>query len=152
MKKSSFLPAVSALALAAGFVPLAIAQTQILPCPPDTFTCRNVKVTVQGSQIVVDPAPVTVTGRTPPAVKIVWYLATPGYRFVDVTNNRPVNFPAAYFMSDDPRFCYPWTSDTVYVCTDWNADAFAYGTDYTLKVVPVSGGSPPTVTGRVVNN
>ena len=59
--------------------------------------CRNVKVTVQGNQISLDPATVTVTPRSPP-VKIVWYLATPGYRFVDLANDRPVNFAAQYFM------------------------------------------------------
>ena len=150
MRKQAFVPTVSVLAVAAGFASASFAQT--LPCPPNEFTCRNVKVTVQGNQIVLDPSTVTVTGRTPPAVKIVWYLATPGYQFVDVANNRPVNFPAAYFMSNDPRFCYLWTSNTVYVCTNWNADPFPYGTDYTLKVVGVSGASPSPVTGRVVNN
>jgi len=121
-------------------------------CNPDGGNCRNVKVTVQGNQISLEPATATVTPRASPAVKIVWYLATPGYRFVDQAGNRPVNFPAEYFKSDDSRFCYPWTSDTVYVCTNWNADAFPWGTDYTLKVQAVSGGAPLSVTGRVVNN
>lgn len=144
MNTSTFLRAVSVFALAAGFTSGAFAQA----CNPDGGNCRNVKVTVQGNQVSLDPATITVTPRAAPAVKIVWYLATPGYKFVD----QAVNFPAAYFMSNDPRFCYPWTSDTVYVCTDWNADAFPWGTDYTLKVEAVSGGGPQTVTGRVVNN
>jgi hypothetical protein len=148
MKKFAFLPVASVFALAAGFTSGTFAQA----CNPDGGNCRNVKVTVQGNQVSLDPATLTVNPRAAPAVKIVWYLATPGYKFVDQGSDRPVNFPAAYFMSNDPRFCYPWTSDNVYVCTDWNADAFAYGTDYTLKVQPVSGGSPATVTGRVVNN
>jgi hypothetical protein len=148
MKKLAFLPVVSVFALAAGFTSGAFAQA----CSPNDSNCRNVKVTVQGNQISLDPATVTVTGRAAPAVKIVWYLATPGYAFVDQTGDRPVNFPAAYFMSNDSRFCYPWTSNTVYVCTDWNADAFAYGTDYTLKVKAASGSSPPPASGRVVNN
>ena len=76
-------------------------------------------MTVQGNQISIEPATVTVTGRTSPAVKIVWYLATPGYKFVD----KAADFTSAYFMSNDSRFCYPWT-DIAYVCTDWNADAF----------------------------
>jgi len=170
-KKSTLLSDISVLALAGGFAttaalagsafavglfkpvttaaPAMIAQPA---CAPDAMGCRNVKVTVQGNQISLDPATVTVTPRSPP-VKIVWYLATPGYRFVDLANDRPVNFAAQYFMSNDPRFCYPWTSDTVYVCTDWNADPFPWGTDYTLKVQAISGGSsPPPVTGRVVNN
>jgi len=151
MKKSAFLPAAPVLALAAGLAQPTFAQLGPA-CGPQTPDCRNIKVTVQGNQVVLDPATLTVTGRRPPAVKMVWYLATPGYTFVDLPGNRPVNFPAAYFMSDDSRFCYPWTSPTVYVCTNWNADAFAYGTDYTIKVTPVSGGSPLTATGRVVNN
>lgn len=148
MKKSALLPAVSVFALAAGFASGAFAQA----CSPDVFNCRNVKVTVQGNQVVIDPATVTVTGRAAPAVKIVWYLATPGYVFVDQTGNRPVDFPAQYFMSNDSRFCYSWMSPAVYVCTNWNADAFAWGTDYTIKVVPVSGGSALSASGRVVNN
>ena len=148
MNKIGFLPAVSVFALAAGFTSVTFAQA----CNPDGGNCRNVKVTVQGNQVTLDPATLTVTPRASPAVKIVWYLATPGYRFVDQTGNRPVNFPAEYFKSDDPRFCYPWTSDTVYVCTNWNADAFPWGTGYTIKVQPVSGGSPLSASGRVVNN
>jgi hypothetical protein len=148
MKKLAFLPTVSVFALAAGFAGGALGQA----CSPDAVNCLNVKVTVQGNQISLDPATVTVTPRAAPAVKIVWYLATPGYRFVDQTGDRPVNFPAAYFMSNDARFCYPWTSNTVYVCTDWNADTFAWGTDYTLKVQAVSGASPSPASGRVVNN
>jgi hypothetical protein len=144
MKKSAFLPAVSVFALAAGFTSGAFAQA----CIPDGGNCRNVKVTVQGNQVSLDPATLTVTPRASPAVKIVWYLATPGYTFVD----QAANFPAEYFKSNDPRFCYPWTTNTVYVCTDWNADAFAWGTDYTLKVQAVSGGSPLSASGRVVNN
>jgi len=143
MKKFAFLPAVSVFAIAAGFTSGAFAQA----CNPDVFNCRNVRVTVQGSQISIEPATVTVTGRAAPAVKIVWYLATPGYKFVD----KAVNFPAAYFMSNDSRFCYPW-GDTAYVCTNWNADPFPWGTDYTLNVQAVSGASPSPATGRVVNN
>jgi hypothetical protein len=148
MKTFAFLPAVSVFALAAGSTSGAFAQA----CNPDGGNCRNVKVTVQGNQITLDPATVTITGRTAPAVKIVYYLATPGYRFVDQAGDRPVNFPSGYFMSNDPRFCYPWTSNTVYVCTDWNADGFPYGTDYTLKVQAASGSNPSPATGRVVNN
>ena len=144
MNKSTLLSAVSLLALAAGFAPGVFAQA----CTPDAPDCRNIKVTVQGNQVVLEPATLTVTGRRAPAVKMVWYLATPGYMFVD----RPVDFPAAYFMSNDSRFCYSWMSPTVYVCTNWNADAFAWGTDYTIKVVPVSGGSALSASGRVVNN
>ena len=144
MKKSAFLSAVSVLALGATFSPETFAQA----CNPEGPFCRNIRVTVQGNQVVIDPATLTVTGRSPPAVKMVWYIATPGYTFVD----QSVNFPAQYFMSNDSRFCYLWTSNTVYVCTNWNADAFAWGTDYTLKVTAVSGGSPPAATGRVVNN
>ena len=152
MKESAFLSAVSVVALAAGFTPGTFAQALAPACAPDAPDCRSIRVTVQGNQVVIDPATPTVTARRPPAVKIVWYLATPGYKFVDLSGDRLVNFPAAYFMSNDSRFCYPWTSDTVYVCTNWNADTFAYGTDYTLKVTAVSGGSPPPVTGRVINN
>ncbi len=148
MKKSAFLPAVSVFALAAGFTSVAFAQV----CNPDALNCRNVKVTVQGNQVTLDPPTLNVTGRASPAVKIVYNLMTPGYMFVDQAGNRPVNFPSGYFMSNDPRFCYPWMSNTVYVCTNWNADAFPWGTDYTLKVVPTSGGSPLSATGRVVNN
>ena len=148
MKKFALLPAVSVFALAAGFTSGAFAQA----CVPNDANCRNVKVTVANNQVVLDPATVTVTGRAAPAVKIAYYIATPGYRFADQTGDRPVNFPSGYFMSNDPRFCYMWTSNTVYMCTDWNADAFAYGTDYTLKVQSASGASPPPVTGRVVNN
>ena len=144
MNKLTFLPAVSVFALAAGFASGAFAQA----CNPGVSNCVNVKVTVEGNKVSIDPATVTVTPRAKPAVKIVWYLATPGYTFVGET----VNFPAAYFMSNDPRFCYPWTSNTVYVCTDWNADAFPWCTDYTIKVQAVSGGSPFTATGSVVNN
>ncbi len=143
MKNLSFLPAVSVFTLAAGFTSGAFAQV----CNPDTFNCRNVKVTVEGNKISIEPATVTVTGRASPAVKIVWYLATPGYKFVD----KAADFPSAYFMSNDSRFCYPWT-DVAYVCTDWNADAFPWGADYTLKVQAVSGASPSPTTGRVVNN
>jgi len=148
MKRLALLSAISVSALATGFTSGVFAQA----CNPDGGNCRNVKVTVQGNQISLEPATATVTPRASPAVKIVWYLATPGYRFVDQAGNRPVNFPAEYFKSDDSRFCYPWTSDTVYVCTNWNADAFPWGTDYTLKVQAVSGGAPLSVTGRVVNN
>ena len=148
MKKLAFLPAVSVFALAAGFTSVTFAQA----CNPDGGNCRNVKVTVQGNQVTLDPATLAVTPRASPAVKIVYYLATPGYRFVDQTGNRPVTFPAEYFKSDDPRFCYMWTSDNTYVCTNWNADAFPWGTDYSIKVQPVSGGSPLSATGRVVNN
>jgi len=148
MKNSVFLSTVSVFALATGFAAGASAQA----CDPGAFNCRNVRVTVQGNQLSLDPATVTVTGRQPPAVKIVWYLATPGYVFVDQSGNRPVDFPAAYFMSNDPRFCYLWTSNTAYVCTNWNADAFPYGTDYSIRVQPVSGGSPLSASGRVVNN
>jgi hypothetical protein len=148
VNKLAFLPAVSVFALAAGFTSGAFAQA----CGTDVFNCRNVKVTVEGNQVSIDPATVTVTGRAAPAVKIVWYLATPGYKFVDQAGDRPVNFPAEYFMSNDSRFCYMWTSNTVYVCTDWNADQFAYGTGYTLKVQAVSGASPSPASGRVVNN
>lgn len=153
MKRSLLVTAVSALGFAAWMAPEAFAQSSGPPCGVGVFNCRNVKVTVDGGRVSLDPATVTVTGRQPPAVKIVWYLATPGYRFVDKPGDRPVHFPAEYFMSNDPRFCYTWMFETFnYVCTDWNADAFAWGTDYTLKVVPVSGGSPLTVTGRVVND
>lgn len=148
MNRSAFLPALSVLALAAGFAPATCAQSQL--CASDDANCRMVKVTVQGNQVVVDPPALAVTGRRAPAVKIVWVLATPGYKFVDASSDRPVNFPAAYFMSNDSRFCYPWTSDTVYVCTDWNADYL--DTDYTLKVVALSGSSPVPATARVVNN
>ncbi len=148
MKKSTFLPAVSVFAIAAGFTSGAFAQA----CNPDGGNCRNIKVTVQGNQVLLDPATITVTPRAGPAVKMVWYLATPGYVFVDQTGNRPVNFPAAYFMSNDSRFCYPWTSGATYLCTNWNADAFPWGTDYTLKVQAVSGGAPLSASGRVVNN
>ena len=148
MKNLAFLSAVSVSALAAGITSAAFAQV----CNPDGGNCRNVKVTVQGNQVVLDPPTLNVTGRASPAVKIVYYLATPGYTFVDQPGNRPVNFPSGYFMSNDPRFCYPWTSNTVYVCTNWNADAFPWGTDYTLKVQAASGSSPSPVTGRVVNN
>jgi len=148
MKKLAFLPAVSVFALAAGFATGAFAQV----CGPNNPNCRDVKVTVQGNQVILDPTTTTVTGRTAPSVKIAYYIATPGYVFVDQASDRPVNFPAAYFMSNDPRFCYMWTSNTVYVCTDWNADAFAYGTDYSLKVQAVSGSSPASTVGRVVNN
>lgn len=144
MSKPAFLPAVSVLALAAGFTSAAFAQA----CNPDGGNCRNVKVTVQNNQVSLDPATITVTPRASPAVKIVWYLETPGYTFVD----QAANFPAEYFKSNDPRFCYPWTTNSVYVCTDWNADAFPWGTGYTLKVQAVSGGSPLSATGRVVNN
>ncbi len=148
MKARTFLPAVSVFAVAAVFTSGACAQA----CGPSNPNCRDVKVTVQGNQVVLDPSTVTVTGRTAPAVKIVYYLATPGYVFVDQSANRPVNFPAAYFMSNDPRFCYMWTNNTTYVCTDWNADAFSWGTDYKLQVVPTSGGGALSTTGRVVNN
>ena len=57
-------------------------------CNPDAGNCRNVRVTVQNNQVVLDPATLNVTGRTAPAVKIVYYLATPGYRFVDQAGNR----------------------------------------------------------------
>lgn len=143
MKKFAFLPAVSVFAIAAGFTSGAFAQA----CSPDVFNCRNVRVTVQGNQISVDPVTVTVSGRQAPAVKIVWYLTTPGYKFVA----KAAHFPAVYFMSDDSRFCYPWT-DTAYVCTNWNADPFPWGTDYTLNVQAISGASPSPVTGQVVNN
>ncbi len=148
MNKIAFLPAISVFALAAGFTSGAFAQA----CVPDGGNCRNIKVTVQGNQVVLEPATITVTPRAAPAVKMVWYLATPGYQFVDASGNRPVHFPAAYFMSDDSRFCYPWTTNSTYVCTNWNADSFAWGTDYTLKVQAVSGGAPLSATGRVVNN
>lgn len=148
MYSSAFLSSVSVFALAAAFSSPALAQA----CNPDGGNCRNVKVTVQNNQVTLDPATIMVTPRASPAVKIVWYLATPGYRFVDQAGNRPVHFSAEYFKSDDARFCYPWTSDAVYLCTNWNADAFPWGTDYTLKVQPTSGGSPLSVTGRVVNN
>jgi hypothetical protein len=134
--------------------PEACAQTWPA-CGDGVFNCRNVKVTVDGGRVSLDPATVTVTGRAPPAVKIVWYLVTPGYSFVDQPGGRPVHFPAEYFMSNDPRFCYTYPSEKTalrYVCTDWNADAFAWGTDYTITVVPASGGSPITASGRVVNN
>jgi hypothetical protein len=143
MKKIAFLPAASIVVIAAGFTSGAFAQA----CNPDGGNCRNIKVTVQGGQVSIDPATITVTPRAAPAVKMVWYLATPGYKFVD----KAADFPAAYFMSNDSRFCYPW-SDTAYVCTNWNADAFPWGTDYTLKVQAVSGASPSPATGRVVNN
>jgi hypothetical protein len=144
MKNLGFLPAVSVFALAAGFTTGSFAQV----CNPDGGNCRNVKVTVQGSQVVLDPPTLTVTPRGAPAVKMVWYLATPGYIFPD----QAANFPSEYFKSNDPRFCYPWTTNTVYVCTNWNADAFPWGTDYTIKVQAVSGGSPLSASGRVVNN
>jgi len=146
MKKSAYLPAASVFALAFGLAPESFAQA----CNPDVFNCRNVRVTVENNQVVLNPATVTVTGRAPPAAKIVWNLATPGYVFVDQSGNRPVDFAAAYFMSNDPRFCYPWTSNAVYVCTDWNADAL--DVTYTIKVVPAAGGSAMTATGRVINN
>ena len=149
MKKSAFLPLAPLLALAATFAQPTFAQLGPA-CAPETPDCRNIKVTVQGNQVVLDPATLTVTGRRPPAVKMVWYLATPGYTFVDLPGNRPVNFPAAYFMSDDSRFCYMWLNDQVYISTDWNADPL--DVNYTLRVMPASGGSPVTVTGRVVNN
>ncbi len=143
MKNLAFLPAVSVFAFAAGFTSGAFAQA----CNPDGGNCRNIKVTVQGNQVSIDPATIAVTPRAGPAVKMVWYLATPGYVFVD----KAADFPAEYFKSNDPRFCYPWTN-TAYVCTNWNADAFPWGTGYTLKVQAVSGGSPLSASGRVVNN
>ena len=79
MKNLAFLSAVSVSALAAGFTSAAFAQV----CNPDGGNCRNVKVTVQGNQVVLDPPTLNVTGRASPAVKIVYYLATPGYTFVD---------------------------------------------------------------------
>ena len=142
MNKFTFLSAVSVFALAVGFTSGAFAQA----CNPGDSNCLNVKVTVQGGQVSIEPATITVTPRAKPAVKIVWYVATPGYTFAD----QAVNFPAAYFMSTDKRFCYLWTSSTAYVCTDWNADAFPWGTDYTIKVQ--GSGGPLTGTGRVVNN
>ncbi len=144
VKRLAFLSAVSVSALAAGFSSGSFAQV----CNPDSGNCRNVKVTVQGNQVVLEPATIAVSPRASPAVKIVWYLATPGYVFVD----KAANFPAEYFKSSDPRFCYPWTINTAYVCTDWNADAFPWGTDYTLNVQAVSGGAPLSASGRVVNN
>jgi len=149
-KPSVFLPAVSTLVFAAAFSADAFAQASGPPCGQNVFDCRNVKVTVQGNQISLDPAVLMVSGRQAPAVKIVWYLATPGYKFVDAPGSRPASFTAAYFMSDDSRFCYMWLNDQVYICTDWNADPL--DVNYTLRVMPASGGSPVTVTGRVVNN
>ena len=164
MTKTALLSALSALAIAGGFASGAFAQTAA-PCTAGAFNCRNVAVTVQGNQVSLDPAVLTVTGRQAPAVKIVWYLATPGYRFVDsydpssampgtpvAAGTRPASFPPSYFMTEDPRFCYMWASNQTYICTNWNGDAFPWGVDYTLRVVPASGGSPLTANGRVVNN
>lgn len=154
MKTFAFLPAVSVFALAAGFTPVTFAQAPAPPeaCYSENFACRNVKVTVEGNRIVVDPATVTVTGRASP-VKIVWYLATPGYRFVDEPGSRPADIPGytkGQFMSGDSRFCYIWRTGTVYVCTDRNDETV--DASYTIKVQAASGSSPPPASGRVVNN
>ncbi len=153
MKKFAFLPAVSAFALAAGLAPGVFAQAPAQPdaCYPNG-ACRNVKVTVEGDRVVLDPATVTVTGRAAP-VKIVWYLATPGYRFVDQAGSRPVDVPGytkGQFMSEDSRFCYPWRGSTVYACTDRNDETV--DASYTIKVQAASGSNPAPATGKVVNN
>jgi hypothetical protein len=121
-------------------------------CYSNILACRNVKVTVEGNNIVVDPATVTVTGRDAPVV-IVWYLATPGYKFASPS---PVAIPADpainryQFMPSDDRFCYWWRTPTVYVCHDYNYATLNMG--YTIKVDGMSGSSPSPGSGRIVNN
>jgi hypothetical protein len=153
VKKSAIISAVSVLGVAAWFTPAAFGQA----CAPNAATCRNVKVTVEGNQIRVDPATVTVTGRAAP-VKVVWYLATPGYTFAQPGGVTPVDLPAytkGQFESTvpratDSRWCYPWQGATTYVCTDRNDDTV--NVQYTLKVVAASGTSPAPVTMGVTNN
>jgi hypothetical protein len=96
MKSSAFLPPVAVLAFTSGLAPGASAQALSVPdiCYSDAASCRNVKVTVQGNQVAVDPASATVTGRATPVV-IVWYMATPGYKFAA----SPVAFPNDYRAS-----------------------------------------------------
>lgn len=152
MKKLAFVPVVSAFALAAGIAPGALAQALTPPevCYPN-YACRNVKVTVEGGKVVLDPATVTVTGRTSP-VKILWYMATPGYKFADAAGSRPVDVPGytkGQFMSDDSRFCYIWRTD-YYVCTDRNDETVE--ANYTIKVQAASGSPPAPASGRVINN
>jgi len=156
MKKSSaFLSAISVLALAGGLTPGAIAQMiYTVPeiCFANVSTCCNVKVTVEGTNVAIDPATVTVTGRESPVV-IVWYLATPGYKFASPSPLAIPTDPALnryQFMPNDDRFCYWWRSGTVYVCHDYN-----YATldmNYTVKVDAMSGSSLPPANGRIVNN
>lgn len=154
MRKSAYLPAASVLALGAALAMPSFAQVYTVPeiCSSNVAACRNVKVTVEGNQIKVDPATVTVTGRGAPVV-IVWYLATPGYKLAGPS---PVAIPADpvinryQFTPDDRRFCYWWRSGTVYVCHDWN-----YATldlSYAIKVDALSGSSPSPSSGRVINN
>jgi hypothetical protein len=151
MGTSAYLPAVSALTLAAVMAPTCFAQTQADLCYPSSTMCRNVKVTVQGSQVTVEPATVTFSGLGGPRV-IVWYLDTPGYKFAAP----PVAFPPEpwitryQFEPDNVRACYWWKSGTTYVCHDRN-----YATldvTYAIKVEALSGGSPATGSAKVVNN
>lgn len=153
MTRSAILPALSVLAVAAWATPAAYGQA----CAPDIPTCRNVKVTVEGNNIVVNPSPVVITGRAAP-VKIVWYLATPGYTFAQPGGVTPVDLPAytkGQFESNvpranDPRWCYPWQGTTTYVCTDRNDDTV--DVTYSIKVNAASGASPAPVTMRITNN
>jgi hypothetical protein len=142
MNKLTFLPAVSVFALAAGFTSGAFAQA----CNPGVPNCVNVKVTVEGNKVSLDPATVTVTPRAKPAVKIVWYLATPGY-----VRQRDGQLPAAYFMSNDPRFCYPWTI-TPFTLAPTGTPMRFHGAPTTRSRCRRCRGSPLTATGRVVNN
>jgi hypothetical protein len=149
MEKSAYLPALSVFALAA-IAPAAFAQVLADRCYPNAASCRNVRVTVQGNQVTLDPPTITVSGRGAPVV-IVWYLATPGYTFA---TPGPVAFPAEpwinryQFDTSDGRFCYWWQPGTAFVCQDRNYATL--DTEYKVKVVGAGGSGEGT--GRVVNN
>jgi hypothetical protein len=136
----------------AGLASTSSAQVSGVPdvCYSDAPSCRNIKVTVEGGKVVLDPASINIAGRTTP-ITIVWYLATPGYKFAG-----PVELPADrvitrnQFEPADNRFCYWWRSETVYVCSDRNyANA---DVPYTVKVIGGSASSPLLALGRVLNN
>ena len=140
------------LTFAAGLASTSSAQVYGVPdvCYSDAPSCRNVRVTVEGSKVVVEPASINITGRTTP-ITIVWYMASPGYKFAG-----PVELPADplitrnQFEPTDNRFCYWWRSETVYVCSDRNyANA---DVPYSVKVIGGSASSPLLTLGRVVNN